>query len=150
MSRKLTVTAITWLTWIAFISGGCVEIAFLLSGASSTDTDGGGLFDTDGGNSSGGGNGGVLPTVRLTASNTSPTAQEEVLLACTLTSGDATGVTFAFSPNDGRLAVDPQRGTASFIVSETDVNQAFTFTCSATNEAGTGASSNRVVVIPTG
>lgn len=150
MSRNITILAIAWLTALGCAAGGCVEIAFILTGGSGSGADGGGSTGSLGNDLPVGGNSDGVPVARLTASNTSPSAQEEVFLACTRIAGDATGITFTFAPNDGRLFVDRRQGTASFIVSESDVSQEFVFTCTATNDVGTGGPSNSVVIIPTG
>ncbi len=149
MSRNMTILAIAWLTTLGCAGGGCVEIAFILRGGSGSSADGGGATDPFGNSGSVGGNTDGVPVARLTASNTSPSVQEEVVLTCTRIAGDATGITFAFAPDNGRLAVNERQGTASFIVSESDVNQEFVFTCTATNDAGAGGPSNSVVIIPT-
>jgi len=88
--------------------------------------------------------------VMLSASRTTPAVNEEVELTCVLVEGDPTGVTFQFQPPDGRLAVDNQAGTASFIVTAADVGDQPEFTCTATDEETTSPPSNRVVIEPIG
>lgn len=149
MSRNMTILAIAWLTGLGCAAGGCVEIAFILTGGSGSSADGGGSTGSFGNDRPAGADSGGVPVTRLTASNTSPSVQEEVFLTCARIAGDAAGITFTFAPNDGRLFVDRRQGTASFIVSESDVSQEFVFTCTATNDAGTGEPSNSVVIIPT-
>ncbi len=92
---------------------------------------------------------GNIPVVRLDVSNPSPQVNEEVVLTCSLVGDDAAGVRFDFQPADGRLFVNRTRGTASFIVEETDIGVAFALTCTATNETGTSGPSNQQVIIAT-
>ena len=132
-------------------AGGCVEIAFML-GVGGGRGSGGGVAP-DGENGLPPANGSAdIPVVTLTASNTSPQADEdvaeEVLLVCVVEGGQGAGSAFAFQPDDGRLIVDEQTGTASFIPSAADVGQAFSYTCTATNALGTSAPSNQVTIIP--
>ncbi len=92
---------------------------------------------------------GNIPVVRLDVSNPSPQVNEEVVLTCSVVGGDAAGVRFDFQPADDRLFVNRTRGTASFIVEETDISVSFAFTCTATNETGTSGLSNQQVIIAT-
>ncbi len=127
-------------------AGGCVELG-LFPGAGS----GGGGFTppTNGGNGGSGSVGDVL-RVQLSASNTNPTLDEEVLLRCIVVEGSSTGVIFAFQPNSGRLAANPTAGTASFIVDASDISTAFRFTCTAQSASVSSDPSNQVLIIPTG
>ena len=128
---------------------GCVELLILLGGefpASENGTmppPGNGEPPPDG--SSDG-----RPVVRLTASNLSPTAQEEVVLTCEAFAGDSTNLVFDFSSSTQRLIVDQTLGTARFIVSDSDIGTEFSLTCTAMSSEGTSAPSNQVVVIPVG
>jgi len=92
-------------------------------------------------------NGEVDLSVTLRVSNPTPRANEQVTLTCTLMNGRAENVTFNFQPADGRLVVDHDAGTASFIVQESDVGLALTFTCTASDENGAGEPSNPQIII---
>ena len=87
--------------------------------------------------------------MRLEVSNPTPQVNEEVILTCLVVNGDSGGVTYAFQPANGRLFVDNAAGRATFIVEAADVGVAFTFTCTATNEAGTSQPSNQLLIIAT-
>jgi hypothetical protein len=90
-----------------------------------------------------------VPVASLTLSNPTPQVGEDVVLECSATGG-GDGVTFAFQPSTALLQVDERRGTASFIVQVTDVGIALSVTCTATNEHGTSARSNALLITPTG
>jgi len=89
------------------------------------------------------------PTVRLTASNVTPQPGEELQLTCQVTGGSAAGVSFDFAPELGRLVIDRQLGTASLVIDEVDVGIPYSFTCTGTNSAGVGPTSNTVIVFAT-
>ena len=92
------------------------------------------------------------PIVTLSASNTTPNLGEEVVLTCRQVGGDMTamdGVRFDFQTTGRSLNVNALAGVARFVVDESDLNAAFSVSCSATNDAGTGASSNTLVILPT-
>ena len=89
-----------------------------------------------------------VPVATLSVSNPTPQVNEEVVLTCSA-AGGGDGVTFAFQPTTSRLQVDERRGTASFIVQETDVGIALSVTCTATNEHGTSGLSNVQFITPT-
>jgi len=104
------------------------------------DDDGAGPVDDDGEN---------RPSVTLEVSNPTPQLNEEVVFTCSLASASGAGETlFEFQPENGRLAIDADRGTAVFIVQESDIGVAFTFTCTATNDNGTSEPSNPRIIIP--
>lgn len=126
----------------------CIEISLLLTGV--RPGTGGNQNDNDNStnNNDNGSNGDSIPTVRLFASNPAPQLNEEVTLTCTILSGDETNVTFDFEPASARLIVDEDLGTASFIVSETEIGVSFTFTCTARNDYGTSPPSNSVLITP--
>ncbi len=129
---------------------GCIELEQLITGQDgSLFGSGDSALPTDGASNGGGGIGtGDLPVVSLRASNTSPAANEEILLTCLLRSGDREDLVFSFQPRSARIVVDRSRGTARIVVTEADIGASFTFTCSATNAAGTGSPSNAVLIIP--
>lgn len=135
----------------AGLTGGCVEIAFLL-GQGGARGSGAGIRPGDDDVLPPGNGTAEVPVVTLTASNTSPQVgeevTEEVLLSCLVQGGQHFATSFAFQPDDGRLIVDGQAGTASFIPSAADVGQGFSFTCTAKNDAGTSEPSEQVIVIP--
>ena len=133
---------------LACLLGGCVEILAALNGG--FPQDGGGTSPPDGdGGSPGNGTNGNTPVVTLTVSNPNPTVNEEVLLRCSPAAGSNRGLTFAFQPAGLLVGINTSGGTAVFIPSEADVDTEFLFTCTGTNEAGTGEPSNTQVVIPT-
>lgn len=90
-----------------------------------------------------------VPVVILTVSNPTPVVGEEVLLTCSLVGGDPSEVTFDFQPSSSRVVVNRQAGTARLIVDLSDAGTAFTFTCTATNQAGTSEPSNPQTIIAT-
>jgi|GEM_PF-3831123 len=98
---------------------------------------------------------GTTPPLRvaLSASNPTPQNNEEVTLRCQVIRGSDTGVLFSFAaspqPATG-LSVNPTTGRATFIVTDSDVNLSFRFTCSATTDAGENATSSVQLVTPTG
>jgi hypothetical protein len=141
----------TCLAILACLAAGCVEFAALLGVAHP-----GGVTDGPAGGESNGdsqppdsGGSDTIPVVRLAVSNPNPLTGEEVLFTCTLVDGDAENVTFAFQSTADRLVVDPQAGTASYIVEQSDVAVELPVTCTATNAAGTSEPSNRQVIIAT-
>ena len=91
---------------------------------------------------------GAVPRVRLSVSNRTPGFNEAVRLTCSVIGGSSPADTFDFQPA-GRLIVDRVAGTATFIVLETDVGVAATFTCTGTNGEGTSQPSDSLVFIPT-
>ncbi len=89
------------------------------------------------------------PEVRLTVTNPAPLPNETVVLTCSVVN-DADGpFEFTFEPTFGRLIVNASTGQASFIVDASDAGIAFEFRCRASNDAGSGPASNRVIVITT-
>lgn len=92
---------------------------------------------------------GNVPVVILSVSNPTPQLNEEVLLICSIVSGDTAGVTFEFQPTGSLSFVDRRAGTAILIVEQTDIGVALTFTCTATGDAGTSAPSRAQVITPT-
>ena len=145
-------------------TSGCVELAALLTGdlvrvapgsdasanpSGQNPANGTEPPDADDGTPTGGGdvNQSDRPTVRLSVSNPSPLPNEEVQLRCTLQSGSTDGLIFAFQPTTARLTVDRQQGTASFVVDQSEVGIETTFTCTATNSAGTSPVSNPATII---
>lgn len=126
---------------VAALSPGCVELGIItpisLDGASG----GSPSVDTPDMDSP------TLATVRLFVSKTTPQINEEVTLTCRVTNGVVEGVTFDFDGATGRLVIDRNRGTASFITQESDASVEFNFTCTATNEIGAGPPSAAVLVI---
>ncbi len=133
---------------IVTLAGGCIDLQLALQGAIQDLA--GEPPPTDGQNEGSEPSvDGSVPAVTLRVSNPSPQLNEEVLLTCSIISGDTAGVTFDFQPADGRLFVDHQAGTATFIVEQADSGAAFTFTCTATNQNGTSEPSDEQVIIPT-
>jgi hypothetical protein len=100
-----------------------------------------------GGNGPDAGDDGAALAVTLLVSNPAPRPNEQVNLTCSLVDGGGANVTFNFQPEDGRLVVDPDAGTASFIVQESDVGSALTYTCTASDENGTSEPSNSQIII---
>ena len=93
-----------------------------------------------------------LPVASLAVSNSTPGLGESVVLTCTRDGGRVAGTTFDFQgggPVGGRLVVNSAAGTASFVVEESDLGVGLVFTCTATNENGTGVASREVLVFPT-
>ncbi len=130
------------------LPAGCIELQAALQGALPGPA-GTGPPVTNGDDQPDDQPGESVPTVRLQVSNPSPQVDEEVTLTCSVVSGDSAGVTYAFQPANGRLFINHATGTATFIVEESDVEVAFTFTCTATSEAGTSQPSNQQVIIAT-
>lgn len=92
------------------------------------------------------------PVVALSVSNPAPQLSEEVTLTCRLTSGDDAGALFDFAATQqpaAGLNIDRSAGRATFIVAESDLNIAFSFTCSVTTDAGESAASSALLVTPT-
>ena len=135
--------------FMAVFASGCVEIQALLSGAGA---DGGGSLPSDGaGMTPGdGGSANALPEVTLTVSNPNPTTNEEVLLICRASDPTQAVSSFAFQPTIDLIGVNSFRGTATFIPSAADAGTEFNFTCTGTNESGTGGPSAPQLVIPVG
>lgn len=136
------------LSVLACLMGGCIEIFAALYGRLPGNGGGGGPTDGNG-IPPGNGQDGETPVVTLTVSNPNPMINEEVLLRCSSTGGTGTGLTYAFQPAGPLVGINPGAGTAAFIPSEADVGTEFSFTCSATNEAGTSEPSEPRVIIPT-
>ena len=127
----------------------CVELQLLLGGARNPPPAGNSTGnDNDG--EPGNDNDSPVPAVRLSVSNPSPIVGEEVVLTCSLTSGDAAGASFSFEPFHPRLIVDAARGTARFIVSESDAGTEFSFRCRAVVDGLSSDLSNEVSFIPVG
>ena len=130
------------LTALLGLAAGCIGVGV---------PDGQGQGSSDGtlpdGGGSGPGNGGTGPAVSLRVSNPTPQLNEEVILTCVLVDGSGANVTFDFQSAGGRLLVDHNAGTARFIVQESDVGAALTFTCTASDESGTGNRSNSLTII---
>lgn len=89
-----------------------------------------------------------VPVVSLSASNPTPQVNEDVILTCTADGGNS-GLTFDFQPTIGRLFVNDRTGVATFTVDESDVGQAFSFTCTGTNDQGTSEPSNEQMILAT-
>ncbi len=106
----------------------------------------GGLPNTG---STGGGDEVTVPVVDLTTRNPTPGLSESVDLTCRVTSGSTDGIAFEFSPADGRLSVNRQLGTATFIVTEADLGVLISYTCRASNAQGEGPASRAVIISPT-
>ena len=134
--------------FMAVFASGCVEIQALLSGAGAAD----GSRPSDGGGITPGGDGSAiaLPEVTLTVSNPNPATNEEVLLTCRASDPAQTVSSFAFQPAIDLIGVNPFHGTATFIPSAADAGTEFQFTCTGTNESGTGGPSRPQLVIPVG
>ena len=148
-ARNCTILALA--LFVTATSTSCREIAAAFS---SVNQGGGGAGNGDGaGNGPGNGSepvgGDGVPVVRLTASNVSPQAGEEVILDCQLVSGSTDALAFSFDLRSNRLTVDSERGRATFVVDQTDIGVAQSFTCSGTNSNGGGQASNSVVVTAT-
>ena len=135
--------------FMAVFAPGCVEIQTLLSGVGADD---GGSLPSDGGGSPPGDGGSAigLPEVTLTVSNPNPSTNEEVLLICRASDPTQVVSSFAFQPTIDLIEVNRFRGTATFIPSAADAGTEFNFTCSGTNESGTGGPSPPQLVIPVG
>lgn len=129
-------------------STGCVELAGLITGTP-LDQNGGSPPD-DNGEPPGDGTTTEVPQVTLAVSNSSPSANEEVALACRSVFGSAPATSFAFLPTGVLLDINTVAGTAVFLPSESVINTEFTFTCTGTNQAGTSVPSPAVTVIPIG
>lgn len=94
-----------------------------------------------------------IPIAALTVSNTTPQLNEEVTLTCRVAGGDNTGARFDFAasqPPATGLNVNRSAGRATFIVTESDLNNTFRFTCSVTTDAGQSAASSAQFVTPSG
>ena len=136
--------------FMAVFTSGCVEIQAFLSGVA-TAGDGGSLPSDGGGITPGGGGSAIaLPEVTLTVSNPNPTTNEEVLLTCRASNPAHAVSSFAFQPTFDLIGVNAFRGTATFIPSAADAGTEFQFTCTGTNESGTGGPSAPQLVIPVG
>lgn len=130
------------------LEGGCIELQHTLQGTAQ-DSTGGGLSANGDDDTPDGQIDGNVPVVALSVSNPVPQVNEQVVLTCSVVSGDAGGVTFDFQPATGRLIVNRTTGTATFIVQETDIGATFAFTCTAANEQGTSEPSREQMIIPT-
>ena len=130
------------------MAGGCIELQEALSGVVRDSPDPTPSPD-NGGSEPDGEVDPTIPVVSLAVSNPTPQVNEEVIFRCAVASGGMGNVTFDFQPRDGRLFVNSVAGTATFIVEEADVGVAFTFTCTATSEAGTSEPSNAQTIVPT-
>jgi hypothetical protein len=87
-------------------------------------------------------------SVTLSVSNPTPRPNEQVTLTCRLTNAGDGNLTFDFQPAGGRLVVNHAAGTAGFIVQESDVGVAMTFTCTASDGGGTSPPSDPRTIIP--
>ncbi len=130
------------------LEGGCIELQHTLQGTTQ-DSTGGDLSANGEDDTTDGQTGGNVPVVTLSVSNPVPQVNEQVVLTCSVISGDTGGVTFDFQPATGRLIVNRTTGTASFIVQEVDIGATFAFTCTAANDHGTSEPSNNQMIIPT-
>ena len=129
--------------------GGCVAIQDILVQATSGGRDD--VPTTNGDDGDSGDNGEpaeVVPVVSLSVSNPTPQVNEDVILTCTADGGN-NGLTFDFQPAIGRLFVNDRTGIATFTVDESDVGQAFSFTCTGTNDQGTSEPSNEQMILAT-
>jgi hypothetical protein len=134
---------------IGALATGCIELRAALQGAlDGTGRDGAPINDS-GDEPPDDDAVGDVPAVMLIVSNPTPVINEEVLLSCLVTNDVSGPVSFDFQPASGRLFIDPQRGTASFFVEQSDLGATFVFTCTATNENGTSPLSNEQIVSPT-
>ena len=135
--------------FMAVFASGCVEIQALISGEGATD---GGSLPPDGGGSTpgDGDSANEPPEVTLPVSNPTPTTNEEVLLICRAADSTQAVTSFAFQPTIDLIGVNAFQGTATFIPSAADAGTAFNFTCTGTNESGTGGPSPPQLVIPVG
>lgn len=89
-------------------------------------------------------------TVTLSVSNSTPQLNEEVFFRCTAGGDFSQPVSFVFQTSDVSLQAALFGGTASFIVTETELGQGIDVTCSGTDADGTTATSGRATVFPTG
>ncbi len=89
-------------------------------------------------------------TVSLTVSNATPQLNEEVIFRCVAGGDVSQPVSFVFQTSDVSLQAAPFGGTASFIVTESELGQGVDVTCSGTDADGTTATSSRVTIFPTG
>jgi len=127
---------------------GCVELGLI------PPPDDGGTTPPDGGDGGDGGDGetDVPPQVRLAVSNLTPQLDEQVALRCVVTNQAAEPITFDFQTSgaaSNRFVENAEAGTATFIVSETDIGQAISVTCTGTNEFGQGPRSTAQVLVAT-
>ncbi len=134
----------------AVLLDGCVPIQAISVRPASSGGDDAPPSDGDnsGADNTGDGPNGI-PVVSLSLSNPNPQPNEQVLLSCAVVGESDGDVTFDFQPSSGRLFVNERAGSALFIVEESDIGTAFSFTCRATSEQGTSAPSNRQVILPT-
>ncbi|RME39202.1 MAG: hypothetical protein D6788_05940 [Planctomycetota bacterium] len=146
-----TARAVTVCVLVAL--AGCLEVQQLLTGT--TRPPGGGAPPTDnadgGGSGDAGAGGGdvITPQVVLDVSNPAPQLNEELQLVCRVVNNAGGMIRFEFQPDDGRLVVDHEAGTAVLVIEPSDIGQTFDFTCTASNEAGTSNPSNVQTVAPT-
>lgn len=149
--RRQWITLALSIPAMLFTVGGCIELQEALQGA---------LIEAVLGGSAPVSNGDDDPpvndmdplavaTVTLTASNPTPQLNEQVELRCSVTGGSAGTVSFSFQPSQELSSINPDAGTASLIIDQTDLGASQAFTCSATNAAGTGPPSNTVVILAT-
>lgn len=140
---------------LILLATGCIELKTWLFGPDDTGFDGTSfpppvnVNDNTGDNQNDNVAPGEPPSVVLFVSNTQPLVRDQVDLRCRVAPGlDATGVTFAFAATSAALTVDASGGTAFFIVDEADVGAELRFSCTGTNEFGTGDESNEISVFP--
>lgn len=117
------------------------------------------VFSPSTGNPPNGGDGGSQPpptsnppafTVTISASNVTPQLNEEVLLRCVPDGDIGLGATFSFQSADIGLQVNASVGSATFVVTESELGQSIDVSCSATDQDGATVNSGRVTVFPTG
>ncbi len=95
----------------------------------------------------------TAPLVRssLAVSNPTPGLNELVTLTCRVVDLDPPAVDrFEFLGRVDRLTIDEARGTASFVVSESDLNTSMQFSCRAILENGDSGLVSPVVIITIG
>lgn len=130
------------------LCGGCIELGLI------PPPNGNGQNNGDD-NGDGGANGNdpqEVPAVRMTASNLTPQANEELILRCELLNEPGGTLEYQFHAEGGggqRFQVDPVSGTARFIVQEVDVGVAISVTCTAANALGVSQQSNAQVIVAT-
>lgn len=139
--RRLVISVLV-VSWAALGLLGCritIPLPPLTNGSGDGSPPGGG--GDDGGSDQ-------VPLVSLQASNTTPQLNEQVVLQCSIVAGGNGSARFSFQPTSGRLIVNANTGRATFIVTETDLNVSFQFTCTAQDDAGMSDPSNEVVITP--
>jgi len=97
----------------------------------------------------GNGDGSATFTVAIQASNVTPQVLEQVTFRCTTQGTTISPVTFAFQSPDVTLGVDGLSGTATYIISESDLGLSISVTCTATDGSGISVESSPATVTPT-